>query len=96
MTQYRKENFAPGSADLQKYFAKGALIPAVVQEASTGQVLMLAYMNGKACARLWRPVIPGFTAVPGKNYGIRGPHQAMCRRCWNCGPIAITIPCWCW
>ena len=45
MTQYRTENFAPGSADLQKYFAKGALIPAVVQEASTGQVLMLAYMN---------------------------------------------------
>ena len=45
MTQYRKENFAPGSTDLQKYFAKGTLIPAVVQEASTGEVLMLAYMN---------------------------------------------------
>ena len=31
--------------DLERYFAKGELIPAVVQEASTGQVLMLAYMN---------------------------------------------------
>ena len=31
--------------DLEQYFAKGELIPAVVQEASTGQVLMLAYMN---------------------------------------------------
>ncbi|HIS69601.1 MAG TPA: phosphoribosyl-AMP cyclohydrolase [Candidatus Gallacutalibacter stercoravium] len=30
---------------LSPYFVKGDLIPAVVQEASTGQVLMLAYMN---------------------------------------------------
>ena len=31
--------------DLEKYFQKGELIPAVVQEKSTGEVLMLAYMN---------------------------------------------------
>ena len=31
--------------DVEKYFKKGDLIPAIVQEASTGQVLMLAYMN---------------------------------------------------
>ena len=31
--------------DLKKYFVKGKLIPAVVQEKSTGEVLMLAYMN---------------------------------------------------
>ena len=31
--------------DLEKYFAKSDLIPAVVQEKSTGEVLMLAYMN---------------------------------------------------
>lgn len=31
--------------DLSKYFAKADLIPAIVQEASTGEVLMLAYMN---------------------------------------------------
>ncbi len=31
--------------DLSRYFAKSELIPAVVQEASTGEVLMLAYMN---------------------------------------------------
>lgn len=45
MRQYRKENFTPDSKDLQKYFAKGTLIPAVVQEVGTGEVLMLAYMN---------------------------------------------------
>lgn len=31
--------------DISKYFAKSELIPAIVQEASTGEVLMLAYMN---------------------------------------------------
>ena len=31
--------------DLSKYFAKSELIPAIVQEAATGEVLMLAYMN---------------------------------------------------
>ena len=31
--------------DLKRFFKKSALIPAIVQEASTGQVLMLAYMN---------------------------------------------------
>lgn len=31
--------------ELDHYFVKSELIPAVVQEASTGEVLMLAYMN---------------------------------------------------
>ena len=31
--------------DLERFFRKGELIPAVVQEQSTGEVLMLAYMN---------------------------------------------------
>ena len=31
--------------NLQKYFAKGELVPAIVQDAENGEVLMLAYMN---------------------------------------------------
>lgn len=31
--------------DLEHYFLKGELIPAIVQEKGTGEVLMLAYMN---------------------------------------------------
>lgn len=38
MTKTREE-------DLQQYFQKSALIPAIVQEDGTGEVLMLAYMN---------------------------------------------------
>ena len=31
--------------DVEKYFKKSELIPAVIQEEFTGEVLMLAYMN---------------------------------------------------
>ncbi len=31
--------------DLDQFFEKSALIPVIVQETGTGQVLMLAYMN---------------------------------------------------
>ena len=31
--------------DLDKYFIKADLIPAIIQEKDTGEVLMLAYMN---------------------------------------------------
>ena len=31
--------------NLECYFEKSDLIPAIVQEAGTGEVLMLAYMN---------------------------------------------------
>lgn len=36
---------AKGNAFTDKYFQKSELLPAIVQEASTGDVLMLAYMN---------------------------------------------------
>ena len=39
------------NADLERYFKKGDLIPAIVREASTGEVLMLAYMNRESLAK---------------------------------------------
>ena len=37
--------------DLDKYFVKSELIPAIIQEKSTGEVLMLAYMNRESMQR---------------------------------------------
>ena len=37
--------------DLTKYFAKAALIPAVIQDKNTKKVLMLAYMNEESLAK---------------------------------------------
>ena len=37
--------------NLDKYFAKSELIPAIVQDADTGEVLMLAYMNKESLSK---------------------------------------------
>lgn len=37
--------------DIEKYFKKGDLIPAIVREELTGEVLMLAYMNRESLAK---------------------------------------------
>lgn len=37
--------------DLDKYFEKDELIPAVVQEKGTGEILMLAYMNKESLSK---------------------------------------------
>lgn len=44
--------------DLSLFFEKSELIPAVVQEESTGEVLMLAYMNRES---LTKTLQTGFT-----------------------------------
>ena len=67
--------------DLEQYFAKGELIPAVVQEASTGQVLMLAYMNKES---LKRTLESGYTWFWSRSR----------QELWNTA-TAITTPYWC-
>ncbi len=37
--------------NLDKYFKKAELIPTIIQEKSTGEVLMLAYMNKESFAK---------------------------------------------
>lgn len=37
--------------NIEKYFAKGELIPAIVTDVRTGKVLMLAYMNRESMAK---------------------------------------------
>ena len=44
--------------ELEQYFQKGELIPVVVQEHATGEVLMLAYMNRES---LQKTIATGYT-----------------------------------
>lgn len=37
--------------DLDKFFVKAELIPAIIQQNGTGEVLMLAYMNKESLAK---------------------------------------------
>ena len=50
----------------------GGLIPAIVQDASTGEILMLAYMNQQAFEATLRPEKPPITAAAGKRCGLKG------------------------
>ena len=44
--------------DLDKFFKKGELIPAIVKDVKTGEVLMLAYMNRES---LQKTIETGYT-----------------------------------
>ena len=63
---------------LDSFFQKGELIPAIVQESGSKEVLMLAYKN--RCKRRWKRVIPGFIVVPVKSFGIKVLHRDICKK----------------
>ena len=66
--------------NLECYFEKSDLIPAIVQEAGTGEVLMLAYMNRESLQKTLETGYTWFTAVPDRNCGTRVRLPDMFRR----------------
>ena len=66
--------------DLDKYFVKSELIPAIIQEKSTGEVLMLAYMNREVCKKLLKPVTHGSGQEAVRSFGTRVQHQVIYKR----------------
>ena len=56
--------------NLDKYFVKSELIPAIVYEADTKTVL----------EKLWRQDTHGSGAVQGRNCGIKAQHQVICKK----------------
>ena len=75
-------------------FDEKGLIPAIVQDAATNAVLMLAYMNGESRRRLWKPVIPGFGAAAVRSCGIKALQAAMCRRSSVSIMTVMVTVCW--
>lgn len=64
--------------DLDKYFQKGELIPAIIQEVGTGEVLMLAYMNRESLQKTIEPATPGSGAAPDRSSGTRAQRLDTC------------------
>ncbi len=58
--------------DIESYFQKDSLIPAVVQEAETGEVLMLAYMNLTSLLRTLQTGETWFWSRSRKEYWHKG------------------------
>ena len=64
--------------DLDKYFQKGELIPAIAFDVDTKTVLMLAYMNRESLRKTLDT--HGTGAVPDRNFGTRVPPAGTCRK----------------
>lgn len=52
-------------------FNEDGLIPAIVQDAASKEILTLAYMNQESYEKHWKRKKHGFTADHAKNYGAR-------------------------
>ena len=61
-------------------FDDNGLIPAIVQDQRTGDVLTLAYMNREALIRTLMSGRRGFSVAAGKPCGIRERHQEIPNR----------------
>ena len=57
--------------DLDKYFVKSELIPAIIQEKSTGEVLMLAYMNRESMQKTFETGYTWFWSRSRQELGIK-------------------------
>ena len=73
-----------------KFDEKG-LIPAIVQDAATNAVLMLAYMNGESLAKT---VETGFGVAAVRSCGTKALAAAMCRRSSVLIMIVMVTVCW--
>ena len=76
--------------DLDLFFEKGELIPAIVQETGTGQVLMLAYMNRESLELTLKTGYTWFYSRSRQELWNKGAASATCKRCLLSMVTAIT------
>lgn len=62
-----------------KFDSRG-LVPAVVVDVRTNDVVMLAYMNEESLLKHWKQVIPGSGAAAVRSCGTRAQQAVICRR----------------
>ena len=73
--------------DIEKYFKKSDLLPAIVQEEGTGEVLMLAYMNRES---MRKTLETGYTWFWSRS---RKELQVTCKKLCQFSATAMMIPC---
>ena len=78
--------------DIEKLFEKSPLVPAIIQEADTGEVLMLAYMNEES---LKKTLESGYTWFFSRSRGRlwQRAKRAATSRKWSASTLtAIAMP----
>ena len=76
-----------------KFDEKG-LIPAIIQDAATNAVLMLAYMNGESLAKTVETGYTWFWSRSRQELWNKGASSAMCRRSSVLIMIVMVTVCW--
>ena len=77
-------------------FSEKGLIPAIVQDADTGDVLMLGYMNEESLRRTLASDEVWFSVAAGRSCGTRERPRAIASWCAQSGMIVTVIPFWLW
>ena len=79
--------------DLDKYFVKSELIPAIIQEKSTGEVLMLAYMNHESMQKTFETGYTWFWSRSRQELWNKGATSGHLQKVLIYMPTATTIHC---
>ena len=77
--------------NLDKYFVKSDLIPAIIQEKSTGEVLMVAWMNKESMAKTLETGYTWFWSRSRQELWNKVQHQAIFKRLLKFIPIVMMI-----
>ena len=68
------------NVDLKIFFKKAELIPAIIQDAENGEVLMLAYMNEESLRRSLESGLTWFWSRSRQEYWNKGAHSGHIQR----------------
>ena len=79
--------------ELDLYFTKSDLLPAIIQDDDTNEVLMLAYMNRESFRKSLETGYTWFYSAAARPCGTRGRPPATPRKSSASFPTATTTPC---
>ncbi len=79
--------------NLDLLFQKSDLIPVIIQDADTLEVLMLGFTNREAVELTIKQKPPGFGAEAGKSCGTKVRARGTTSMCGRCALTATLIPC---
>lgn len=79
--------------DVEKYFKKSDLLPAIVQEENTGEVLMLAYMNRRSMRKTLETGYTWFWSRSRKELWNKGATSGHLQKLCQFSATAMMIPC---
>ena len=79
--------------DIEKYFKKSDLLPAIVQEEGTGEVLMLAYMNRESMRKTLETGYPWFWSRSRKELWNKGATSGHLQKLCQFSATVMMIPC---